>query len=269
MNLKQIQEAIKDAPDIKVLDESQYIQNGCSIFNSSSNPHWIGGACDPLILNDGQLILVESIKSISSRECKVKFNWWNPFLQFASDTIKICQTSRIFIITSTKDINKFLTNFNDLGDFYKSLENVNYTKHNYEEDPEYFSNYEDYLRHEDEDFFNDDDDSSVSGDPYEDFCDSQQYENEIDYSGENPLSPFEYRFIEDWVEVGIEKKRVENEDISIKKIKGSMTIGGTLYLDEFVHKNKISDSLYISDIIVGNKTMSASSFTKLIKSISY
>jgi hypothetical protein len=270
INLKQVHESIKNASTVEVLNEIQYIPNGCSIFNVNSNPYWIGGACEILKLNDNQLILVESIELTSSRRCKVKLKGLIPFFYMpANDVIKVYRTNRIFIITNTSDIDNFLSNFYNFGDFYKSLENINYKEVNYKDDPEYFSNYEDYLKHEDEDFFNDDDDSSVSGDPYEDFCDSQKYENGIDYSGENPLSPFEYRFVRNWVEIEGVEGETDEDHIASKKVAGHMVINGpTFYKDGFIFTDKVNDSFSISDIVVGDKTIQGNNFMKLIKSIS-
>ena len=245
INLKQVHESIKNASTVEVLNEIQYIPNGCSIFNVNSNPYWIGGACEILKLNDNQLILVESIELTSSRRCKVKLKGLISFFYMpANDVIKVYRTNRIFIITNTSDIDNFLSNFYNFGDFYKSLENINYKEVNYKNDPEYFSN-------------------------YEDFCDSQKYENGIDYSGENPLSPFEYRFVRNWVEIEGVEGEADEDHIASKKVAGHMVINGpTFYKDGFIFTDKVNDSFSISDIVVGDKTIQGNNFMKLIKSIS-
>ena len=270
INLKQVHESIKNASTVEVLNEIQYIPNGCSIFNVNSNPYWIGGACEILKLNDNQLILVESIELTSSRRCKVKLKGLISFFYMpANDVIKVYRTNRIFIITNTSDIDNFLSNFYNFGDFYKSLENINYKEVNYKNDPEYYSNYESYLEFEDS--LNDDDiDSSFSAEErYKSFCDSQKYENGIDYSGENPLSPFEYRFVRNWVEIEGVEGEADEDHIASKKVAGHMVINGpTFYKDGFIFTDKVNDSFSISDIVVGDKTIQGNNFMKLIKSIS-
>ena len=268
MKLEQIQEIVKDIPGVKVLDNDQEIPNGKSALE-------LKGGLDSFKLKSNQLILVESIESTLSRSCKVRLNAWNPFHKQARDKIKVRHTNSIYVITTVTSINDLFVNFHKYRDFYKSIESIKYKLYDYRE-PEYYNdaNIYSYLDTSDEleDYQQNlspdelEDYQNLSPDEqYEDYLYCRAYEDdEIDYSGINPLSPLEYRQVGEWVEVN-DGDRISNEKVISKGIKGHMVINGpTFYEDNFNFDDKGEGEQFISDIIIGDKLLSIDGFTNLV-----
>ena len=266
MKLEQIQEIVKDIPGVKVLDNDQKIPNGKSVLE-------LKGGLDSFKLKSNQLILVESIESTLSRSCKVRLNAWNPFRKRARDKIKVRHTDSIYVITTVTSINDLFVNFHKYRDFYKSIESIKYKLYDYRE-PEYYNdaNIESYLYTEEEEFeFIDtseqlEDYQNLSPDEqYEDYLYCRAYEDdEIDYSGINPLSPLEYRQVGEWVEVD-DGDRISNEKVITKEIKGRWAPRTLLFFENnFNFDDKGEGEQFISDIIIGDKLLSIDGFTNLV-----
>ena len=256
MKLKQIQEIVKAISGIETLGRNQSVPNGKSILEDG---------LDSFKLKSNQLILVESIESILSRSCKVKLNTWNPFRKHAKDKIKVCRTVSIYVITTIESINDTFINFHKCRDFYKSIEPIKHKLYKYKE-PEYYSNADIYLVSEesDADLENEYYQSLSLEEKYEEYLDYCKYENEIDYSGINPLSPFEYRQVDEWVEIN-NGDRISNEKVISKGIKGHMVMKGpTFYEDNFNFDDKGEGEPFISDIIIGDKLLSVDDFINLV-----